>query len=338
MLTQPVAAQAAPSRSPSAQRSPARPMFSAATRSRILAFAAKDLGRSARNLTIREVQSATWSDSCLGLGGPAEICAQAQVPGWWVEIGERNGWGSPSWFYRADRAGSVVRRAPQARSLGPETEQRLLTEAAKILKQPGRSLQITDLVRKTWDGCLGISPGPAGACPAIALDGWQAVLSDGSRSFVFNLDRSASQIRHNERASSTTARIAPVTDRVAPLAMGELFAVETRGGITGRWERITLMSNGQVLRRSGNQPAQAIGRLPQDYRLGSDAYELWDLSGLAYWPTAPGGADIPTVTAIGRFGVIQYSEAMRDQLPPTLGQLMRNWDRAIGSLSPTPTP
>jgi hypothetical protein len=306
-------------------------MLSTAARSRILAFAAKDLGRSTRNLTIREAQAATWSDGCLGLGGPAEICLQAQVPGWWVEIGERNGWGSPSWFYRADRSGSVVRRAPQAQSLSPETEQRLLAEAAKVLKRPARSLRVTDLVRKTWDGCLGITPGPAGACTAIALDGWQAVLSDGPRSFVFHLDRTASQIRHNERASNTTARIAPVTDRVTPLGIGERFAVELRGGLPGRWERITLMNNGQVFRRRGSEPAQFIGQLPADASIPIDSYELWDLSNLAYWPAGP-WADIPVITVVGRFGVIQYSEAVRSQLPPAMGQLMRDWDQAISRL------
>lgn len=328
--TQPVA-QAAPSRSPLVQRSPARPMLSAVARSRILAFAARDLGRSAQTLTIREVASTTWSDSCLGLGGPAEICAQAQVPGWWVEIGEHNGWGPPSWFYRADRSGSVVRRAPQAQSLSPAVEQRLLAEAARMLRRPRQSLQITDLVRKTWDGCLGIAPGAEGACTAIALDGWQATLSDGARSHVFHLDRTASQIRHNERASNTTARIAPVATAVTPLARGEQLVLEIQGGLAGRQERITVMEDGRVFRRNGNQPVQLIGRLPHNPSLSTGSYAMWDLAGLAYGPTSP-VADDRLITVIGRFGAVQYAETVWNQLPPTLTQLIQDWNRATTSL------
>ena len=37
-------------------------------------------------VTIDSQKQVTWSDSCLGLGGPAESCLQAEVGGWLVEL------------------------------------------------------------------------------------------------------------------------------------------------------------------------------------------------------------------------------------------------------------
>jgi hypothetical protein len=36
------------------------------------------------NIEIVSVEQTTWSDSCLGLGGPAELCLQALTPGYRV--------------------------------------------------------------------------------------------------------------------------------------------------------------------------------------------------------------------------------------------------------------
>ncbi|MEK7604610.1 MAG: hypothetical protein AAB442_02340 [Patescibacteria group bacterium] len=47
----------------------------------------------------------TWNDGCLGLGGPAESCLQALVPGFRVEMLAQG----KTYLYRTDKTGVVVR-------------------------------------------------------------------------------------------------------------------------------------------------------------------------------------------------------------------------------------
>jgi hypothetical protein len=58
-----------------------------------------------KTIVIMEVKETTWSDGCLGLGGPAESCLQALVPGFKVEM-LVNG---KTYFYRTDKTGGVIR-------------------------------------------------------------------------------------------------------------------------------------------------------------------------------------------------------------------------------------
>ena len=44
------------------------------------------LGIGIEEVAFVSFEQATWSDSCLGLGGPAESCLQAEVEGWLVEL------------------------------------------------------------------------------------------------------------------------------------------------------------------------------------------------------------------------------------------------------------
>lgn len=49
----------------------------------------------------------TWPDGCLGLGNPGEICTQAQVPGWEVQLEAEE----TRYAYRTDDTGQQVRLA-----------------------------------------------------------------------------------------------------------------------------------------------------------------------------------------------------------------------------------
>ncbi|MBN1122301.1 MAG: hypothetical protein JXJ17_14585 [Anaerolineae bacterium] len=57
-------------------------------------------------ITIVSHERHEWSDSCLGLGGPAEICAQVTTPGWQIELKAEG----QTYRYRADQNGDVIRR------------------------------------------------------------------------------------------------------------------------------------------------------------------------------------------------------------------------------------
>ena len=67
--------------------------------------AVKRTSRTVSQMQIVKAQPQQWSDGCLGLGKPEEICIQAIAPGWQVTVTDsiRN------WIYRTDETGNIVR-------------------------------------------------------------------------------------------------------------------------------------------------------------------------------------------------------------------------------------
>lgn len=62
------------------------------------------------NYTITRATQRTWSDGCLGLGGPAESCLFAMTPGWRVVVTSNNN--RRTWIYRTNQNGSSIRLSP----------------------------------------------------------------------------------------------------------------------------------------------------------------------------------------------------------------------------------
>ena len=56
-------------------------------------------------LRVVEAEPHNWTDGCLGLSKPEEICTQAIVPGWRVIVTD----GMRKWAYRTDEEGSLVK-------------------------------------------------------------------------------------------------------------------------------------------------------------------------------------------------------------------------------------
>ncbi|MGB3615711.1 MAG: hypothetical protein WBA10_18085 [Elainellaceae cyanobacterium] len=75
----------------------------------VIQAAAQQSGADPANLTIVGVEQQTWSDGCLGLGGPAESCLAALVEGWRVTLSD----GDRTWVFRANDNGAQVRLEPQ---------------------------------------------------------------------------------------------------------------------------------------------------------------------------------------------------------------------------------
>ena len=74
------------------------------------AWLATQANIAATDLRLVSAEQVEWTDSCFGLGGPAESCLQAMTPGWLLifEAGGRQ------YEVRTDQAGSNFRLAPQA--------------------------------------------------------------------------------------------------------------------------------------------------------------------------------------------------------------------------------
>lgn len=66
---------------------------------------AAKLGVPEAGIVVTKVESKTWSDGCLGLGGAAESCLQALVEGYQVDLEVE---GAP-YTYRTDATGVALR-------------------------------------------------------------------------------------------------------------------------------------------------------------------------------------------------------------------------------------
>lgn len=70
---------------------------------------AAKLGLPESRIVIMLVEEKTWSDGCLGLGGPAESCIAALVEGFRVELVAEG----KTYVYRTDKTGASVRAETQ---------------------------------------------------------------------------------------------------------------------------------------------------------------------------------------------------------------------------------
>jgi hypothetical protein len=74
-----------------------------------LDWLATETGVSAADLRLVEAERVEWTDSCFGLGGPAESCLAAVTPGWRIVFEA----GGQQYEVRTDTAGESFRLAPQ---------------------------------------------------------------------------------------------------------------------------------------------------------------------------------------------------------------------------------
>ena len=67
---------------------------------------ATELNVGIETITIESYEPQEWSDSCLGLGGPAESCLAAIHPGWQVILSVG---GDETYEVRTDELGEIIR-------------------------------------------------------------------------------------------------------------------------------------------------------------------------------------------------------------------------------------
>lgn len=66
---------------------------------------AERLGVDANDIVVEHIEPREWTDSCLGLGGPAESCLAAITPGFALQLVHDG----KEYAYRTDQSGTVVR-------------------------------------------------------------------------------------------------------------------------------------------------------------------------------------------------------------------------------------
>ena len=78
----------------------------------VVESAARDTEDTAAFFGVVSAEAQTWPDSCLGLARAEEVCAQARVPGWRVQIEAETTGGIRTLTYRTNQTGSQVRFEP----------------------------------------------------------------------------------------------------------------------------------------------------------------------------------------------------------------------------------
>ncbi len=303
---------------------------------------AQRLGGTRRRLWIVGFNPQTWPDGCLGLPNPGEVCTMAMVDGWRVEVTN----GQQNWIYRSDLRGRVVRMenpsspAPTTSGLSAPVAQRLLQVAARQLRVPMGALQIAEVKATTWDGCLGVYEADT-VCSQIAMNGWQVILTNGSRSWVYHLTQDGSRIVHNAAAREAGDRLTlsflPENSGVFPMENGDLFRMTQSGSLTGQITTITLKANGTIEQQTiapniRSRPVVVKQLTPEQLRQFQtvlQANPMRNLHGLRYL-TAAALADYPTTTLQTPDSTVQYIDLELEQLPPSLRSVIRGWQRVSG--------
>ena len=73
-----------------------------------VATLAQELGVAESDITVASLEGADFTDSCLGLGGPEEMCAQVITLGWLIRLDVAG----QTYEVHTDGTGQVVRIAP----------------------------------------------------------------------------------------------------------------------------------------------------------------------------------------------------------------------------------
>jgi hypothetical protein len=168
----------------------------------VIEAASRRLNVPTNRLRVIEAEQRTWSDGCLGLGGPAESCIQVLTPGWRVVVSAPE----QTLVLHTNETASQVRLNENASQTGdrrlPRTlRNAVLEEASQYTKLPISQLRIVDAQRVTTNGCLNL-PRSGEACTEIALRAWKVEVQAGEQRLVFHAHPNGRDVRLNVAASN----------------------------------------------------------------------------------------------------------------------------------------
>lgn len=297
-------------------------------RNQVKTALADELGIAPERLQIGRYSRETWPDGCLGLGGPAELCTEALVDGWQVEVIDPET--DQHYVYRTDLRGNQVRRADQGHILPSSVRDRLFEHAEAEGLQPSRSLGVIDAEPRTWGGCYGLATANQ-ACTRIAILGWRAIISDGNQYWIYHTDNSGDTLRLNETASGGTA-IPSFISPVNPRSLGD----ETRFQSTfvhssGRRETFLLEADGRLIHiqeqdgdgRDLNTTTVSQAQM-QAFVRQLEQLNFAHFDGIRYG--SPQDSDAPQVILTSRTATVAYTADSVNDLPAPLQAILQAWE------------
>jgi len=303
---------------------------------------------SASQLRIVSSSQQSWSDGCLGLGRPSEMCAQLFVQnGWRVVMSD----GRQNWTYRTDNTGRSVRlesrKTASNSNLPDSVANAVLQFASKPLGVPSSRLRIIKAEQQTWrDSCLGL-PRPVERCMGTPTPGWRVTVEGKQQVYVYRTDNSGSRVRAEENETGSLIKLEkeptkgnsktvpiPKSELPPPLSEGVVFRAIATGGFTGRTYETRLMKDGTVIRQIAQPtgvkaPAQTHQVSRQQVRQLQELLHKQRFSQfnqLSY-PAPRGAADYISVTLTSQSGTTRYADIAQDQLPKPLQSVIQAWNQ-----------
>jgi hypothetical protein len=154
---------------------------------------AAELGIDVSELQLVLAEPVEWTDSCLGLGGPAESCLAAIVPGWRVIV-SANG---TEYEVRTDETGETVRINLNATDESNPAVVAAQSALAEHLEIEMADVTLISVEHVEWsDGCLGLA-GPDEMCTMAIVPGWRVMLSVDETEYEVRTDETGSYVKIN---------------------------------------------------------------------------------------------------------------------------------------------
>jgi hypothetical protein len=303
---------------------------------------ARRLGVPVDQLRIVTATSQTWSDGCLGLAQPQEVCTQALVPGWRVRValGER------LWTYRANQSGSSLRLENQRPSviLPSPVAQAVMAQVSRRSGLDPKFLKLTTAERRTWsDSCLGLG-GTNLLCTEVLVPGWQVAVESERQRWIYRTDLSGNQVVLDPAASRVMGRlIQPPTQMAAnqlppPLPENVRFRALIEGGLLNRPSETRLYADGRITETRTNAKGETQTRQVRQLKpeLLSQFEQLLQTRQFSrfhpfHYPAPQGAADFMTVTLSSPTVNVRYSDIAQFQLPEDLQQVIQAWQTLVES-------
>jgi len=303
---------------------------------RLQRHASRQFDTHPREVRVINANHATWTDGCLGLAGPDEVCTMALVEGWRVEMSN----GERSWVYRTDRRAEEIRLADvDTASLPSPVIDRLFATVARDANVSTSSLRLLEAQPKTWNGCMGIYE-PNQACTEIAISGYRAIVMGDRQSWVYHLDQDGSCIVQNQTASGSLTPIDPSfipANSEPPLPSEDIvFKMSVSGGLMGETTETILTEDGILYRTTtrfqnpGTPQRTILKRLSpqqvQQFEQILTQQKFPNLDGMRYL-TSAALADYPSTTFHAMNSTVTYIDLEVDSLPSSLQAVIQAWNR-----------
>jgi hypothetical protein len=300
---------------------------------------------SSEGLHITAATAQDWSDGCLGLGGPAELCLAAITPGWHITVSA----GSATWVYRTNSDGTALRQESyinRASDLGlGDLPSALLAHIAQSYPVDINDLRVVDQAQRTWDGCYGVPLPTPTPCIQIAIAGAQFVVQGPDAVWVYHTDQQGREFHLNTVASQLEgATLAPrILPNDAGLSLSNplpetVLSVIRENQATGQVYQVSVYTDrtlaGYDRTPSGRWAAVDLGQVSyRDWFALRRQLRTTRLDGYhrLHYP-APATADsqadsqiVYTLVLGNGQAMVQYDGAVVDQLPPDLQALIHTW-------------
>jgi hypothetical protein len=196
---------------------------------------------------MEKIEDAEWSDSCLGLGGPAESCAAVITPGYAITFTVAG----QSYIVRTDLDGNQARveaaagEAPVGDALPPAVEAAQAALARELGLEPA-AIELVNFEQREWsDSCLGLG-GPAESCAAVITPGWEVTLQADGQLHQVRTDFDGEQVRIADESAGEPAGEIP-----GPDLNGAVVFFQRSGGLDGQLLTVRLYPDGAIERALG---------------------------------------------------------------------------------------